>query len=119
MGRASDAARRMHARASELVPEMHRLVSADAPPDMHVTSPASVLAAAVLHSVAEEMERVRLAQEARQRAGVRIVADLVESMEADPDGVTDNDLLREDLVRLWDAFAPGTRALDEEEMGGD
>jgi len=51
--------------------------------------------------------------------GVRRLADLVDHLDADLDGTTDNDLLRQDLVELWDATAPGTRALTEDELGGD
>lgn len=54
--------------------------------------------------------------EREREAGVDRVASLVESLEADPDGETDNDLMRLDLIDLWDAFAPGRRALSQEEV---
>lgn len=118
--RAHDAARRMHARALELLPAMHAQVSPTAPPDVHPASMVSTLTAAIVHAVAEEAERVAMGLTPEQAAGVRIISSLVESLDGgDEDDTVDGDLMRLDLVRLWDAFAPGTRALDEHEMDPD
>lgn len=52
-----------------------------------------------------------------REAGVKQIANLVEHLEAIEDD-DDNDLLVMDLKKLWDTFAPGRRALGDDEMEG-